>query len=62
MNTSFIGRFETGFSFLALSFKISQQDVAGLSEEKAGFSRSAAPDQHLIFTITRAHMACGFFK
>jgi hypothetical protein len=62
MNTSFIGRFEAGFSFLALPFQISQQDVAGLSEEEAGFSRPAASDQHLVFTITRAHMACGFFE
>jgi hypothetical protein len=62
MNTRFIGRFETGFCFLALSFKISQQNVAGLSEEEAGFSRPAAPDEHLIFTITSAHMACGFFE
>jgi len=62
MNASFIRRFEAGLSFLALPFKISQYDVAGLSEEEAGFSRSATPDQHLICTVTGAHMAGGFFE
>jgi hypothetical protein len=39
-----------------LPFQISQQDVPGLSEEEAGFSRPAASDQHLVFTITlRSH-------
>jgi hypothetical protein len=62
MNASFIGRFEAGLSFQALPFQIGQEDVAGLGKEKPGLVGPSAPDQHLISTVTGAHMACGFFE
>ena len=62
MNASFIGRFETGLSFQALPFQIGQENVAGLGKEKPGLVGPSAPDQHLISTVTGAHMAGGLFE
>jgi hypothetical protein len=62
MNASFIGRFEAGLSFQALPFQIGQENVAGLGKEKSGLVGPSAPDQHLIPTVTGAHMAGGLFE
>ena len=62
MNASFIGRFEAGLSFQALPFQIGQENVAGLGKEQPGLVGTSTPDQHLISTVTGAHMACGFFE
>ena len=62
MNASFIGRFEAGLSFQALPFQIGQENVAGLGKEKPGLVGPSAPDQHLISTVTGAHMAGGLFE
>lgn len=62
MNASFIGRFEAGLSFQALPFQIGQENVAGLGKEKPGLIGPSAPDQHLIPTVTGAHMAGGLFE
>ena len=62
MNASFIGRFEAGLPLQALSFQIGQENVAGFGKEKSGLVGPSAPDQHMIPTVTGAHMAGGLFE